>query len=601
MNNVETRYMAGIFLKKWPAFLLLAMATALVWGQTVRFEFVWDDQFFIRELPSIRSLANIPSMFWQLDAQAVHASDFVVFRPIRTALYAILYAIGGSTEPQPWIYHLANVVCHGATAMMLFAVSRLLLRRFGRGMAELDVQLWAFGIALAFAVHPVVSEVVCWAKSLDDILAALFTLAALRELLQPLDCSAAFRRGILFFALAVYSKESAVPFAFIPFVLARTTPGISWKGAVRRTVPFLFVAVLYMVHRHWVIGRTSQTGPISGTYLQTLIDMFPVVLTYVRLLFGIPPFCIDYTYLPGGCRILSEGVIGGMAVLVLLVVAGLCAWRSEKWRLMGFGLLWVGLFLLPVSNVIPMMQYMAERFLYLPLIGWVIAIVTVLVTVQQRTLIQIVGLCVALCWAVTAWNRSWVWSDEVTLYTRTSQECPKCDRVENNGVAAIIHLPHIRDAFKLEDGKLSVIGAIDPASLDNVLKTFTAALAVFPGDHTLLSALGVTLASTGHPDKAVPYFERAATSQPNDVEGLLNLARATFQLNQSSAVRAALDKVFVIDPDNHFALAMLFECQWNDHDYTAARQTALRWNHVAPDENSAAALARVESEAVKGQ
>ena len=105
--------------QKWPPFLLLGIATLLVWGQTVTFGFVWDDDYFIRDLPSVRSVRHIPEMFYRLDAQATLPEDFRVFRPIRTAHYALLHFLAGQEIPQPWIYHLANVLWHGGTAMML--------------------------------------------------------------------------------------------------------------------------------------------------------------------------------------------------------------------------------------------------------------------------------------------------------------------------------------------------------------------------------------------------------------------------------------------------------------------------------------------------
>src|ERR1700685_3041634 len=107
--------------KKWLPFLFLGIAILLVWGHTVMFVFVWDDDFFIRDLQSVRSLHNIPEIFYRLDAQATLPDEFRVFRPIRTAIYALLHFLDGQKIPQPWIYHLANVLWHGGTAMMLFA------------------------------------------------------------------------------------------------------------------------------------------------------------------------------------------------------------------------------------------------------------------------------------------------------------------------------------------------------------------------------------------------------------------------------------------------------------------------------------------------
>ena len=545
----------------WLLFLLLVAATVCVWGQTVTFAFVWDDFYFIRDLPSIRSLQNIPEMFYRLDAQSLRSHEFVVFRPLRNVLYALLYFLGGKAEPQPWLYHLANVLGHGATVMMLFATARVLLRRFGKNLPEVEIVRWAFFVALAFAVHPVVSEVVCWAKSLDDILATFFTLAALHEVLQPPEQLAARRRGLLFFALAVYAKESAVPFALIVPAVCRGIHQLSLKKTVQRTVPFLLVAVVYMAHRHLVIGRSSQTAPISGSYAQTLVDMLPVASTYCRLMFGVPPFCIDYSYLQGGEKLCSPLVLSGLLLLLCLAGGAVLAWRSERGRLAGFGLLWTGLFLLPVANVLPMMQYLAERFLYLPLIGWLLALAGILMVAPRAKQFRMVGLGVVLCWGITAWQRSWIWRDELTLFTASSLDYPQCRRIENNAVSAIFHLPQIRQGFTQEHGNLELIEPVDAAAMNNGANTLNAALEIYPENPNLLSAMAMLLAAAGKPERALLFFEKAARQSVQSVNVWLNCARAALAANQIPTARAAAEKAQALDPKNPFASALLSECQ----------------------------------------
>ena len=96
--------------RPWICYLLIGLISFAVWIHTIRFQFVWDDQQFIQELQSIRSLKNVPEMFYSLEAQSSFPKGFVLFRPLRTLHYAILYWVGGQTEPAPWIYHLANVL-----------------------------------------------------------------------------------------------------------------------------------------------------------------------------------------------------------------------------------------------------------------------------------------------------------------------------------------------------------------------------------------------------------------------------------------------------------------------------------------------------------
>jgi tetratricopeptide (TPR) repeat protein len=576
--------------------LLLGAAVLLAWGHTVRFGFVWDDKYFIRDLPSIRSLSNLPAIFSRLDAQSTMPEGFTIFRPVRTAHYAVLCALDGHTPPSPGIFHLANVLWHGATAMLLFATACRLLRRLQTDRPETETRWWAFWLALAFAVHPVTSEVVCWAKSQDDILAAFFTLAALRETLCPPESRRASWRGVLFFALAIYTKESAVPFVAAPLLVARFLDGASWRAAWRRALPFATVAAVYLMHRHLVIGRTSQTAPISGGYVQTLIDTLPAVPAYFRLLWGVPPFAIDYSFMRSGHAPGSAVVLGSLALLAVLVAVGWLAWRSVRWRAAGCGLLWTGLFLLPVSNLVPMMQYMAERFLYLPLAGWLLAIAALFACLPRPRLAQAAALALVLVWGVTARERSWIWQDELTLFVRTSQEGPSTARVENNAATAIVELPHVRRFFAADprSGKIVVAGPIEPACQAELLQTFQEAVRLLPRDARMANCLGITYAAAGRPDLAVPVFEKAAQLDPQDVETWLNLVRARTACGRFDPARAALAQAAALAPEAPARWPLQFEIEWQAHDYAAAREAVLRWRAAVTNDENTRLLAEVE-------
>ena len=307
-------------------------------------------------LESIRSLKNVPEMFTSLEAQSAWPEGFKLFRPVRLIACALLYKLGGHPEPQAWLFHLANVLGHGIASMLLFAVSSRLLAKWFPDANEARVRTFALWAAVAYAGHPVASEVVCWAKALDDELATIFTLASTLCLLRWTNHKQPVTGALLLFVLAIYSKISAVPFALVAMLLVRQVHGLSWITAARKTSGFFIAALLFMIHRHNVIGQSSQTSPISGTYAQTLLDMLPVVPQYVKLLWGIPPFYIDYTFQKGGHAVLSPPVLTGIGLLLAGFALVVWSWRSEKWRFIGFGFVWTGLFLLPVSNLLPMMH-----------------------------------------------------------------------------------------------------------------------------------------------------------------------------------------------------------------------------------------------------
>jgi len=605
LQNRDTSVRRLVSARGFP-FLLLGLATLVVWGQTVQFAFVWDDKYFIKELPVLRSWSRFPEIFYRLDAQSTLPQGFLLFRPVRTAMYALLYHLGGHEAPQAWLYHLANVLWHGATAMMLFAVLLRLVPQLQPNRTQNQVRWLALLVSLAFVVHPVVSEVVCWAKSLDDILATFFVLAAFRELLPvsqlfpaaaagpgqtQLSVSAfmaAHWRALLYFLLAVYSKESAVPFAVVPLVVFRLVYRLPWKQSCLRSIPFLIITAIYVLNRHFVIGRTSQTAPISGTYLQTLVDMFPVVPKYFRLLWGIPPFCIDYTYMTGGYSWHSLAVLFGFAMLSIFAVFGLVTYQKRTLNLVFFGLLWAGLFMLPVSNLVPMMQYMAERFLYLPLIGWLIALAAL---VPARKQIAVGGLALVSIWAITAWNRSWIWQDEIALFVRSSIDSPKTPRIRENAVAAIQHLDAVSKCLNLSGNPNASISDAERKEALDALETGTR---LFPDEPRLLDSYGVCLTGAGKLEKALPAFEKAVQLDPHNVQFMVNLARARVDAGQLSQARTTLQQALALAPEEADILQAQLKCLWLQEDYASARAVLLKLHQLAPSPDNDYWLSEVE-------
>src|SRR3954468_4581812 len=61
---------SGVSRKRWLCYLLIGFVVLLVWGHTVTFQFVWDDEWFIRDHKTIQSLKNVPAMFYSLEAQS---------------------------------------------------------------------------------------------------------------------------------------------------------------------------------------------------------------------------------------------------------------------------------------------------------------------------------------------------------------------------------------------------------------------------------------------------------------------------------------------------------------------------------------------------
>lgn len=567
----------------WFCYLVIALVTLAVWGKTIGYEFVWDDESFIVKNQSVYSLKNIPSMFLTKRAQSAEPEKSEIFRPLRTMQYAVLRALGGNPSPQPWIFHLANVLWHAAAAMLLFSVLQLLFQRLGnenvaaRGIALL--------MALGFSVHPVVSEVVCWAKSLDDLMAAVFALAAARELLVKDFGRKNFVLALVYFLLAVYSKESAVPFALLTFFIFRLIHGFSWKKCCQMAAGFFVIAFLYVVHRRLVLGQSGQCPPISGGYGQTLIDMLPVAVKYSRLLLGIPPFHIDYSYLRGHNAFFSGEVLLGLLIVLVFIALTVWSWRQPRLKMISFGLLWFELFLLPVANVIPMMQYMAERFLYLPLMGILIAAGVLLLKCARPALAAVISGAFILFWIPTTWQRENIWRDELTLFVTSCVQGPVTPRMEKAAVIAIMKLPQMRALYPgYTDGnnQLVMTVTLTPEKAQPVIATLLDAHKLFPGDGTISTVLGATYSKIGQLDEARQFLELATQQNPNDPWCRFDLATVLDALGNTSAARNACESSLQLDPKNVRALQLEIKLCFQNGDLKTALEAAEKLHAIDP-------------------
>ncbi len=521
----------------------IGLFALLLWGQTARFDFVWDDGVYITQNMSIRSLANFPKFFCRMEAQSAETPS-ISYRPLRNTFYALLYALDGKETPQPWIFHLANVLWHGAAAMLLFLVALLLCQRLTGGVSTAE-RMASLLIALGFAAHPVISEAVCWAKCLDDLMAAVFVLAAARSLLQWKEGGRGYGAALVWFLLAVFAKESAAPFALAVFFLLHGFHKLPWRRSAKLAMPFLLAAFFYAACRHWVMGRSSQCPPLSGTYGQTLIDMFPVALEYWRLLWGIPPFCADYNFMVGGPPhpFFSGGVLGGVFLVLFFGALAAWLWRRPEWRMSAFGLVWMALFLLPVSNLVPMMQYMAERFLYLPLMGFLLALGGVFLNFSRfrPRLAAAAAAALMVIWMGASLNRMGIWRDALTLFVRTEFEHPGIKRVEKNAVSAVLRLPQVAAGQTAK--KLS------PEQAEEIIATLQKARQLYPENDKLTTQLGLTEAKIGRWREAVALLELAVRQNPGFSERWYNLASVYERTGQPAKARQACAQALLLNPN----------------------------------------------------
>ena len=141
---------------------LLALLVAIVFGQTLRHDFIdLDDSHYVFDNPHVRDGLSLQGIVWAFTQR--HEANWHPLTWISHMLDCQMYGLwaGG--------HHLTSVLLHAATAILLFLVLR---RMTGR--------LWCSALVAAlFAIHPLRRESVAWVAERKDVLSGLFFMLTL--------------------------------------------------------------------------------------------------------------------------------------------------------------------------------------------------------------------------------------------------------------------------------------------------------------------------------------------------------------------------------------------------------------------------------------
>ena len=475
--------------------------------------FLWDDRYLIENNEFIHDLGNLPHLFTQKYFTQVYELSY---RPLGTFTLMLNYAADGAN---PAGYRVVNITLLCLNALLLFMlVLKLPVLKTGLFAAALSAAL--------FATHPVHTETVGGITFREDLLCLLFVL---------LSAILYFRRkggvtGVLLpaaaFMLALLSKETALvlpAFLFLSeiFLLRRDEPG-PWLGrAIIRLTPFALTAAGYLVLR-FSIFQSPQEQFIyhGGSFYQTFLLTCRAWMKYLQLTIFPVSQCFDYTastrIAPSGMNLSLFGFICFMMLPWVLVT---------KNRVAGLGIFWFVLFLLPVSNIIPIGVIMAERYLTIPVAGAAMAIAALLTfnKSDDKTspeskrftfthLVPYVACCYLLaCFVLFTMHRNRDWRNEIVFWQQTTTCAP-------DSAQTFINLGLACDAAGNPVlAETSLRRAVGLASLNDPLKDRYGSL------HRAHGNLGMVLAKQGKFEEAAFHLRNALAIHPGYMHAQTNL------------------------------------------------------------------------------
>ncbi len=418
------------FIKKNKAVILITVVGLIVFSNTFRNDFVYDDKEFIVDNKAIRSLKNIPGYF--VSAQYFSAKgEFYIYRPIVTLTFALDYKLW---KMNPAGYHILNTLFHILAGVMVFFVLRLLIKK----------DLPALVGGLVFIAHPVQTEAVSWIAGRGNTICLFLCLLSFYYYIRYRDRlnvkqSGDYRLSVILYAVALLTKEMAICFPLIIIAYDYVMYPGNWSKLIYRKkwdfsllkeyIPFFLLSAGYLVLRYAAIGRVSQQSYWGGGIVPTILTMSKVFVHYARLLVLPVNLCVDYD-IPVSMTILEPFVIFSFLFAAGLLLLSFKAHRYSK--LATFGIFWFIIALLPVSNIVPLQALIAERFLYMPSVGFcmlcaVIVSKSARFAKTEKAVYILVAVMVVLYSVLTVFRNA-DWRSDFTLWSKTLESRDKSFR-----------------------------------------------------------------------------------------------------------------------------------------------------------------------------
>jgi len=327
--------------------------------------------------------------------------------------------------------------------------------------------LMALAAGLLLAIHPAMTEAVADVAYRGVLLAGLLAFLGLRLHARSSRAGGLVGGGLLV-ALALFAHEfaaGALLAAFLVDALLRTEEG-GLGARLRRRLPFYLVslaglAIFLVLRQRFVGGQGPAPSHAMGLLNPLLIpgsslsDQISLGLAGFGRLWHILLFPRPLT-LDSASFVIQPGWNGaallGGAGLILPIVAGLLLRKRSPLVLFGV-LLADAFFLLPSNLVVLNEAPFSDRYLVLPLIGGVLAVVGLLrLLAGGRKLVPLaVAVVLALPGLGLAWNRAGIWSDSESFLDAMREEATAAGNPES-GQSAFLQAARISSRFSDIEG-----------------------------------------------------------------------------------------------------------------------------------------------------
>ncbi len=249
--------------------------------------------------------------------------------------------------------HLHNAALHAANAALLVLLISAVCGKEG-----------VFGalVALAWAVHPLRCEVVCWVSERKELLAVFFMLAS--SILFLRRGAVAYLLSIACFVLALLSKPVAVS---LPVALLACDWGVRrepFRRAALRTVPFAALAAMACLLTLMAQTEAREVGDAVMGWGMRIVSAVEAPVIYLRQTVWPAGLCVLYVT----CNAVDWPYFIAGLFLLAAIGLGVGHWlaRRDRWGgLWLFAVAWCYVGLVPMLGLVKVGgQPHSDRYTY---------------------------------------------------------------------------------------------------------------------------------------------------------------------------------------------------------------------------------------------
>ena len=458
-------------------------------------------------------------------------------------------------------YHLTNIIFHVINVLLLFLALRTMSGAFWKSAI----------VAALFALHPLHIESVAWITERKDVLSGFFWMLCIIFYSSFIRNGGLIRYTALFacFLLGLMAKPMVVTLPIILLLLdywpfnrieESWTPDNRQKllRVIGEKIPLFILSLVIVVV---TLTAASNKAIPSISVLSIPVRISNALVSYMEYIYkAFVPINLASYYPHPGATIPLISIFTAFIFLGLTTIAAFLLRKRFPYLIVGW--LWYLLTLFPVIGIFQAgMQAMADRFVYIPLIGiycmvvWGVGDIISHFRIRLRFVIALTGTILIVLSTLT-YQPLGFWKDTETLYNRA------LDVTKNN---YIIHtfLGH----YYMTD-----------AENDKALDQYAQALLIAPGFVDAIVGKGKILIVKGDIDKSIALYEQYIKSYPNAEKILIELGNAYLQKKEYEKAIGQFRRAIKINPGNeqgYLSLGNALTFQEKQDDAVDLYQTTL--------------------------